>query len=177
MLKHCAKHKSKFIRQVHIEARIAKLGYVLPVYPASPRGNYITYVRSGKLLFLSGHLPQIVGEPLITGRLGENMSIEEGQRAARIAGLQLLATAKEACPNKDLDRIKKVIKLTGFVNSTNEFTSQATVMNGCSDLFGEVFGIEVGQHSRSAIGVNVLPLGVPIEIEAVLELDTDSLGE
>jgi enamine deaminase RidA (YjgF/YER057c/UK114 family) len=154
---------------IHIEAKIISLGYKLPVIPPTPKGNYINYTKYGNLLFISGHLPQPVDGPLITGRLGENLSIEEGKVAARLAALQICASIKAACG--DLDKVKKVLKLTGFISSTNDFTSQATVMNGCSDFFGEVFGLEIGQHSRSALGVNILPLNVPVEIEAVIEIE------
>lgn len=114
----------------HIEARIKELGYELPPIPPTPKGSYNNFTKRGNTLYLSGHLPQPVGGDLIKGRLGENMSIEEGQIAARFAALQMLASAKKAC--HDLDNITKVIKVTGFVNSTNDFTSQATVINGCS---------------------------------------------
>lgn len=97
------------------------------------------------------------------------MSIEQGQHAARVATLNMLATLKSAIG--DLDKIRKIVKVTGFVNSTSDFTSQPAVLNGCSDLFGEIFGVEIGRHSRSALGVNTLPLGVAVEIEAIVEVD------
>ena len=115
---------------LHIEARIKELGYELPPIPPTPKGSYNNFIKRGNVLYLSGHLPQPVGGDLIRGRLGENITIEEGQIAARLAALQMLASAKKAC--HDLDNITKVIKVTGFVNSTNDFTSQATVINGCS---------------------------------------------
>jgi enamine deaminase RidA (YjgF/YER057c/UK114 family) len=105
---------------------------------------------------------------MVVGRLGENMTVEQGQEAARFAGLQMLSTLKVAVG--DLDKVKKIVKLVGFVNSTNDFTMQANVMNGCSDLMGEVFGLEIGRHARSSLGTNVLPLGVAVEIEAVVEV-------
>lgn len=129
----------------------------------------MTYIRRGNIVYISGHLPQLIDGTLIKGRLGENLTIEQGQEAAKLAGLQVLASLKAAC-NGDLDNVTKIIKLTGFVNSTNDFTSQATVMNGCSDLFGQVFGLEIGRHARAAIGTSVLPLGVPIEIEGIIEV-------
>ena len=154
--------------RVHIEARIAQLGHKLPVIPPEPKGNYCNFIQTGRILHMCGHLPQPAGGLLMTGRLGENMTTEQGQLAARLCGLQMLASVKAACG--DLDRVKKVIKLVGFVNSINTYTSQAQVMNGCSDLMGEVFGEEIGRHARSSIGTSVLPLGVPVEIEGIFEL-------
>ena len=159
------------IHRIHVEARIVALGYELPPLPPAPQGNYMTYTRSGNMLYLAGHLPlppPSDGRPLLAGRLGENYTIEQGQEAARIAGLQILATIKAAVG--DLDKVKKVVKLVGFVNSTNDFSSQAQVMNGCSDLMGAVFGVEVGRHARSSLGANILPFGVPVEIEAIIEV-------
>lgn len=160
-------------RFVRVEARIVELGYVLPPLPPAPQGNYMTYTRSGNMLYLAGHLPippPIDGkaQPMLVGRLGENYTIPEGQAAARTAGLQILATIKAAVG--DLDKVKKVVKLVGFVNSTNDFSSQAQVMNGCSDLMGDVFGVEIGRHARSSLGANILPFGVPVEIEAIIEV-------
>jgi enamine deaminase RidA (YjgF/YER057c/UK114 family) len=158
------------IRKVHVEARIAQLGYELPPLPPEAKGNYMTYSIVGDKIYLAGHLPIPPpgdGRPMFVGRLGENFTLEQGQEAARFAGLQMLATMKAAVG--DLDRITKVIKLMGFVNSTNDFTKQHLVMNGCSDLMGDVFGVEIGRHSRSALGTSVLPLGVPVEIEAIVQ--------
>ena len=106
---------------------------------------------------------------MVVGRLGENLTLEQGQEAARFAGLQMLATLKVATGG-DLDKVKKIVKLVGFVNSSKDFTLQANVMNGCSDLMGEVFGVEIGRHARSSVATNVLPLGVAVEIEAVVEV-------
>eukprot|EP01039_Chlorochromonas_danica_P001199 gene1199-1309_t len=156
-------------RAIHVEARVKELGYALPQQAPSPKGNYTNFVMDGNLVYLSGHLPQLIDGTLIKGRLGEELTIEEGQYAARLAALQLLASLQTACGG-DLDKVEKVIKLTGFVNSTKDFTSQPLVMNGCSDLIGEVFGHDVGRHARSAVGVNVLPLGVPVEIEAIIRI-------
>jgi enamine deaminase RidA (YjgF/YER057c/UK114 family) len=156
-------------RSVHIEAKIAKLGYVLPKDPPAPKGNYTGYIRRGNTIYLSGHLPQQPDGSLILGRLGENMTVEQGQQAARVAALNIFATLRAAAGG-DLDKITKFVKVTGFVNSTPDFTSQPAVLNGCSDLVGEVFGEEIGRHCRSALGVNVLPLGVAVEIEAIVEV-------
>mmetsp|Transcript_26917 Transcript_26917/g.45016 ORF Transcript_26917/g.45016 Transcript_26917/m.45016 type:complete len:175 (-) Transcript_26917:818-1342(-) len=156
-------------RLVHIEKRIEDLGYVLPPVPPEPRGSYMTFLRHGNMVYISGHLPQFVDGTLMQGRLGENLTVEEGKQATRLAALQMMASLKGACG--DLDKVKKVIKLTGFVSSTNDFYEQATVMNGCSDLFGEVFGMDIGRHARAAIGVNVLPLGIPVEVEGIVEVE------
>jgi enamine deaminase RidA (YjgF/YER057c/UK114 family) len=169
VLRNCGRALGGARRGIKIEKRIAELGYSLPPVPPEPRGSYMTYMRHGNLVYISGHLPQHVDGTLMQGRLGENLTVEEGQAAARLAGLQMMASIRGACG--DLDKVKKVIKLVGFVSSTNDFTSQATVMNGCSDLFGEVFGMEIGRHSRSALGVNVLPLGIPVEIEGIVEVE------
>lgn len=127
----------QFCRSIHIEARIEELGYKLPPLPPTPKGSYINFSLNGNILHVSGHLPQPVGGALIEGRLGENMTIEEGQHAARLAALQMLATVKKAC--HDLDNVTRVIKVVGFVNSTNDFNSQAKVMNGCSGLYSALF--------------------------------------
>jgi hypothetical protein len=124
--------------------------------------------RDGNTIYLSGHLPQQLDGTLIKGRLGDNMSIEEGQVAARTAALQLLASMKAAVG--DLDKVQRVLRVSGFVCSTPEFVNQPQVINGCSDFFGEVFGVEVGRHCRSALGVNVLPLGVAVEIECIIKV-------
>ena len=109
---------------------------------------------------------------MICGRLGEDMNVPDGQRAAQAAGLQMIASMKGALG--DLDNVKRIISLRGFINSTSDFTEQATVLNGCSDLFADVFGVEVGRHSRSALAAPILPLGVSVEIEAVIEVKENS---
>lgn len=156
-------------RNVHIEAKIASLGYTLPKDPPAPKGNYMGYTKRGNMIYTAGHLPQKADGSLILGRLGENVTVEQGQDAARVAALNILATVKSAVG--DLDKVKKIVKITGFVNSTADFTNQPAVLNGCSDILGEIFGIEIGRHARSALGVNVLPLGVAVEIEAIIEVD------
>jgi enamine deaminase RidA (YjgF/YER057c/UK114 family) len=155
-------------RNVHVEAKIASLGYTLPKDPPAPKGNYMGYTKRGNTIYLAGHLPQKADGSLVLGRLGENVTVEQGQEAARLATLNILATIRAAVG--DLDKVTKVIKVTGFVNSTSDFTAQPSVLNGCSDLFGEVFGVEIGRHARAALGVNTLPLGVAVEIEAIVEV-------
>lgn len=146
-----------------IEARLAKLGITLPDAPA-PAANYVPYVRAGDLVFVSGQISQ-GPDGLIKGRLGADMDVAAGAAAARRCGLSLLAQARAACDG-DLDRVVQVVKLTGFVNSTGEFTDQPKVINGCSDLMVEVFG-DAGRHARAAVSAPALPLGVAVEIEAI----------
>lgn len=150
---------------MNIASRLAAAGITLPAAPA-PAANYVPFVRSGDLLFVSG---QISSGPdgLIRGRLGDGMTVAEGAAAARACGLALIAQAQAALG--DLDRIVRVVKLTGFVNSTPDFTDQPEVVNGCSDLMVEVFG-EAGRHARAAVSAAALPRGVAVEIEAVFEV-------
>lgn len=151
-----------------IDARLKELGIELP--PASkPGGNYVPFVRTGNLLFISGQVPMVDGKPAWIGHLGQNITIEEGAAAARVCALAILAQAKVALDG-DLDRIRQVVKLTGFVSCTPDFRDPPKVVNGASDLFGEVFGA-AGQHARAAVGMASLPSGVAVEVEAVLEVD------
>ncbi len=147
------------------DARIAQLGITLPDAPA-PAANYVPYVQSGKLLFVSGQI-SAGPEGLIRGRLGEDMDAAAGAAAARACGLALIAQARAALGT--LDRITRVVKLTGFVSSTPDFTDQPEVVNGCSDLMVEVFG-ESGRHARAAVSAPALPRGVAVEIEAIFEV-------
>ena len=152
-----------------VEDKIKSMGLALPGVPLAPKGNYMSYNITGKYVYLAGHLPQPAEGELVKGRLGENMTVEQGANAARLCGLQMVASMKAACGG-DLSKVKKIVKVVGFVASTNDFTAQPSVLNGCSDFLGEAFGVEIGRHARSALGVNVLPLGVPVEIEAIIEL-------
>lgn len=149
-----------------IDTRLAELGLTLPDAPA-PAANYVPYVRSGDLLFVSGQISQ-GPEGLIKGRLGDTMDLAEGAEAARRCGLSLLAQTRAALGG-DLGRVVRVVKLTGFVNSTPDFTDQPKVINGCSDLMVAVFG-EAGRHARAAVSAPALPLGVAVEIEAVFQV-------
>jgi enamine deaminase RidA (YjgF/YER057c/UK114 family) len=148
-----------------IEARLTELGITLPAAPA-PAANYVPYVITGKQLFVSG---QVSAGPdgFITGKLGAGLSAEDGAAAARRCGLSLIAQAKAALG--DLDRVARVVKLVGFVNSTPDFGDQPKVVNGCSDLMVEVFG-DAGRHARSAVSAASLPFGVAVEIEAIFEI-------
>lgn len=148
-----------------IEKKLAELGIALPSAPA-PAANYVPYVQSGNLLFVSGQISAGPGG-LIKGRLGDDMAAEAGAEAARACGLALLAQANAALGS--LDRVTRVVKLTGFVASTPEFTDQPEVINGCSDLMVEVFG-DVGRHARAAVSAAALPRGVAVEIEAIFEV-------
>lgn len=149
-----------------IETRLAELGISLPEAPM-PAANYVPFVRTGNQLFVSG---QIAAGPegMILGKLGADMGVPEGAAAARRCGLSLLAQARAALGS--LDRVKRVVKLVGFVNSTADFTEQPKVINGCSDLMVEVFG-EAGRHARSAVSAASLPFGVAVEIEAIFEVE------
>ncbi|HIC29806.1 MAG TPA: RidA family protein [Rhodospirillales bacterium] len=150
-----------------ITTRLAELGIELPE-PAAPAANYIPFVVTGNLIFVSGQITVWNGELRHIGRLGENIDIDEGYQAARLCGLNLIAQAKAAAQG-DLDKIKRVVKLGGFVNSTPDFTDQPKVINGTSDLMAEVFG-EGGKHARFAVGAPTLPLGVAVEVDGVFEL-------
>ena len=150
-----------------ITTRLAELGIELPE-PAAPAANYIPFVVTGNLIFVSGQITVWNGELRHIGRLGENIDIDEGYQAARLCGLNLIAQAKAAAQG-DLDKIKRVVKLGGFVNSTPDFTDQPKVINGTSDLMAEVFG-EGGKHARFAAGAPTLPLGVAVEVDGVFEL-------
>ncbi len=149
-----------------IELRLSELGLTLPAAPA-PAANYVPFVRSGALVFVSG---QISASPdgLICGRLGDTMAVEEGVAAARHCALALVAQLREACGG-DLTLLRRVIKLTGFVNCTPDFTDQPKVINGASDLMVAVFG-EAGRHARVAVGAPSLPLGVAVEIDGIFEI-------
>ena len=145
------------------EARLKDLGIVLPE-TASPAANYVPYRLASNLLYLSGQGPREGGKPL-SGKVGADISLEEGYRRARLVGLGLLATTRAALGS--LDRVEAVVKLLGMVNATPEFGDHPKVINGCSDLFVEVFG-DAGRHARSAVGMGSLPNGISVEIEAIL---------
>lgn len=150
-----------------IETRLKERGIVLPAAPA-PAGNYVPYVISGKLVFVAGQLPIEDGKVLYPGRLGAEVSLEDGKKAARLSGLNLIAQLKAACGG-DLDRVTRCVRLGGFVACTAEFTDQPAVVNGASDLMAEVFG-EAGRHARAAVGAPALPRGAAVEVDAVFEI-------
>jgi len=149
-----------------IEDRLTALGLKLPDAPA-PAANYVPFVQTGNLVFISGQISRD-DDGLITGTLGRDADIALGQRAARTCALALLAQLKEACGG-DLDRLVRVVKLTGFVNSAPDFTDHPSVINGASDLLGDILG-DKGAHARAAVGVAALPLNVAVEIEGIFEV-------
>jgi len=150
-----------------IDARLAELGIDVPV-AAAPVANYVGFVQTGNLVFVSGQVPIKDGNFQFQGKLGENMSVEDAQAAARLCAINVVAQVKAACDG-DLDRVQRVVKLTGFVNSTGDFTDQPKVVNGASDMMVEVFG-DKGRHSRAAVSAASLPAGVAVEVEAVVEI-------
>ena len=151
------------------EARLAELGIVLPE-PSVPVANYVKAVRSGNLIFLSGHGPYRSDGTLVKGKLGKDLSIEEGYEAARLTGLALLSSLKSEIG--DLSKVRRVVKVFGMVNADPLFTDQPKVINGCSDLLVEVFG-ERGRHARAAVGMASLPVGIAVEIDMVVEIEED----
>ncbi len=149
-----------------IDNRLAELGLTLPE-PVAPVANYVPYVVSGNLVFISGQV-SIGAEGLIKGTLGAGMDVVEGVAAARACGINLIAQLRAACGG-DLDRVKRVVKLGGFVNSTADFIDQPKVINGASDLMVEVFG-DAGRHARAAVSAPSLPLGAAVEVDGVFEI-------
>ncbi|MCS0496663.1 RidA family protein [Ancylobacter mangrovi] len=147
-----------------VEARLAALGITIPEASA-PAANYVPSVITGNQLFISGQI-SMAGGKMMQGKLARESDIEAGRAAARQCGINLIAQIKAALG--DLDRVKRVVKLVGFVNSAPDFTEQPKVVNGCSDLFVEVFG-DAGRHARSAVGVAALPFNVSVEVEAIIE--------
>lgn len=147
--------------------RLAAMGLTLPE-PAAPVANYVPFVRSGNLVSISGQIPMQDGKPAFEGTVGADVSIEDACSAARLCGINLIAQMRAACGG-DLEKVSRVVKLGGFVNGVNGFGQQPTVINAASDLMVEVFG-DKGRHSRSAVGVNGLPLNVPVEIDALIEV-------
>ena len=148
-----------------VEKRLRELDIELPE-PSKPGANYVQYVRSGDLLFLTGQLSQWNGERRFIGKLGREFGVEDGRRAARLCALNLISHLRVALDG-DLDRVERCIRIAGYVNSIPEFTEQSQVVNGASDLFVEVFG-DRGRHTRMAVGVSALPYDVAIEVEAVI---------
>ena len=151
-----------------IENKIEELNLILPK-AADPVGSYLATKISGKLLFISGQISMNDKGELIKGKLGKEFDTEAGYYAAKRCGLSIIAQAKKACSD-DLNKIKSCIKLTGFVNSTDNFIEQPKVIKGASDLIASVFG-NVGMHTRAAISTNSLPLGVAVEVDAIFELN------
>lgn len=150
-----------------IQARLDDLGLTLPA-PAAPVAAYVAHVTSGKLVFVSGQLPLRDGRIVCAGHLGDGVSIEEGYAAAKLCGLNLLSQIHDAA--SDLDRVRRVIKLGGFVSCIADFTDHPKVINGASDLMLDVFG-KAGRHTRFAVGAPSLPLGAAVEVDGLFELE------
>ena len=148
------------------EENLKQKNITLPV-PPSPVANYVPAVRSGNLLFLAG--TGCLPPNCLSGKVGKDLSLEQGYQAARVTGLNLLGTVRAAL--RSLDKVKRVVKVLGMVNSAPGFTDQPKVMNGFSDLMIEVFGKKIGPHARSAVGMAELPFNIPVEIEMVLEVE------
>lgn len=151
-----------------IEARLSELGITLPK-AAAPVANYVPFVVTGNLVFISGQGPMGPNGIEYKGKLGRDLEAGEGTKAARLTGLNVIAQLKEAAGG-DLDRVKRCVKLVGFVNSTPEFNQQPAVINGASDLMVEVFG-DAGRHARSAVSAPSLPVDIAVEIEAIFEIE------
>lgn len=152
--------------QNSIEARLTELGITLPTPPAGV-ANYLPYVQTGNLVFVSGQISQSADGP-IKGRLGDGFEVDQGAAAARACAISLIAQVKAACGG-DLSRVVRVVKLNGFVNAAHDFTDHPKVINGASDVFVEVFG-DAGRHARAAVGSSSLPFGVAVEVEGVFEI-------
>ena len=151
-----------------IEERLLELGIELP-QPGKPGANYVPFVRTGALVFLTGQLSQWNGDRRFIGKLGREFTTQEGQQAARLCALNLIAQVKVAVDG-DLDRVLRCVRVAGFINSVPEFIAQSQVLNGASDIFVEVFG-EAGRHARTAVGVSALPYDVAVEVEAIVEVE------
>lgn len=149
------------------EQKIKDLGIVLPEASA-PVANYVNAVRSGNLLFLAGKGPGLPDGSFITGKVGQDLTIEEGKEAARLVAINQLAVLKAELG--DLNKVKRVVKVLGMVNCNSDFTQQPQVINGFSDLMVEVFG-EKGKHARSAVGMNALPMNIAVEVELIVEIE------
>ncbi len=150
------------------ERRLKDLGITMPK-PAKPVASYEGYVRSGNLVFVSGQVPFVDGKIAVSGKLGGTVSLSDGQKAARICAINIIAQINDATGG-DLSRVARIVKLTGYVAVTPDFIDIPKVINGASDLFFEVFG-DRGKHARAAVGVPVLPLDSAVEVEAIIEIE------
>ena len=150
-----------------IEDSLKKLNIQLPTAP-DPVGSYVASKISENLIFISGQVPFDSSGNLVKGKVGKELNLEQAQNSAKLCALNILAQLKKVCSG-NLDKVKGCVKITGYVNSTDDFTDQPKVINGASDLISEVFG-EIGKHTRAAVSVNSLPLGVPVEVDAIFEI-------
>jgi enamine deaminase RidA (YjgF/YER057c/UK114 family) len=153
-----------------IEDRLLQLGITLPALPAA-MANYVPFTLAGNLLYVSGQGPKTQDGDWVRGQVGKDLTVQQAYEAARLTGIQILAVVNGALGS--LSRVKRILKVNGFVNSGPEFRDHPAVINGCSDLFVELLG-DVGRHARAAIGVSSLPQGIAVEIEAILEVHPDS---
>jgi enamine deaminase RidA (YjgF/YER057c/UK114 family) len=156
-----------FSQKIDFDKKFKELGIEL-ITPTKPMANYVKAVRSGNLLFLAGHGPSKADGSLITGKVGKDLTAEQGAQAARQTGISLLSTLKAEIG--DLNKVKRIVKVLGMVNCTEDFAEQPKVMNGFSDLMVQVFG-EKGKHARSAVGMYALPSNMAVEIEMIVELE------
>lgn len=150
-----------------IDARLKELNIALPEAPM-PAANYVPFVRSGNLLFIAGQIPMEGGKPQFVGKLGREFKIEDGQKAARLCALNVIAQVRAALGG-DLDQVKRCVRVGGFVNSMPDFGDHPQVINGASDVIVQIFG-DAGKHARAAVGVAALPRGVATEVEAIFEV-------
>ncbi len=151
-----------------IDKRLAELGIALPT-PAKPIANYVPWVRTGNLVFISGQGAVRDGKIEYTGKVGDTLSVEDAIASARLTAINVIAHLRDACGG-DLDRVKRIVKLLGFVNCTPTFGDQPKIINGASDLMVEVFG-DKGRHARSAVGAPSLPFNLSVEVEAIAEIE------
>ena len=151
----------------NIEKRLSEIGITLPP-PGAPGGNYVAYVVVGDLVFMAGQVAREAGKMKYVGKVGRDVSVEDGRAAARLCAVNLIAQLKAACGG-DLDKVDRCVRVGGYVNSPPDFTQHPQVINGASDLLVEVFG-ERGQHARTAVGVAALPLDSAVEVEAIFKL-------
>jgi len=156
-----------FAQSVDYDKKLKELGVEL-IAPTKPMANYVKAVRTGNLLFLAGHGPSLPDGSNITGKVGRDLTLEQGYNAARQTAISLISTLKAELG--DLNKVKRVVKVLGMVNCNPDFTDQPKVINGCSDLLVAVFG-EKGKHARSAVGMNSLPSNIAVEIEIVVEVE------
>jgi enamine deaminase RidA (YjgF/YER057c/UK114 family) len=153
--------------QVDFDKKLKSLGIEL-ITPTKPIASYVKAVRSGNLIFLAGHGPTRADGTNVTGKVGKDLSLEQGIEAARVTAISLLSTLKNEVG--DFNKVKRIVKVNGWVNCNSEFTDQPKVINGCSDLLVQVFG-EKGKHARAALGANALPMGISVEIEMIVEVE------
>lgn len=149
------------------EDRLQRLGMSLPT-PSTPGANYVQFVRTGNLVYISGQISQWNGERRFIGKLGHELTVAEGQAAARLCALNLIAHLRTAVDD-DIDRVLRCVRVMGYVNASNDFTGHSQVINGASDIIVAVFG-DAGRHTRVAVGTNGLPYGVAVEVEAIFEV-------